>query len=230
MTIHTFMTSGSTGEAKRFTIDDDFLTRRAAVRTQALAVALADTKSVLCDLPPSNIVTISYIDWAKGNNVKFFSGAGSTAKTLALAEKEKIDTIISTPGGLCNYARANGVYKFHAAIGTSMMMSDVQSILIEDDLADTVYTVYGASEVGAVAIASGDQIRLEKGCVGAVCPDVQIRFVDGELQVKTPTMIAGYDDPEITARYFADGWFRTGDAAKQRDDGLIVLSGRIKIT
>jgi long-chain acyl-CoA synthetase len=39
----------------------------------------------------------------------------------------------------------------------------------------------------------------------------------------------GYlDEPEITRAAFADGYFRTGDLARAREDGRVELAGRIK--
>jgi acyl-CoA synthetase (AMP-forming)/AMP-acid ligase II len=51
----------------------------------------------------------------------------------------------------------------------------------------------------------------------------------GELRVKGPMVFKGYTRPELTAQAFdEDGFFRTGDLAMMRDDGHIVLTGRIK--
>lgn len=52
---------------------------------------------------------------------------------------------------------------------------------------------------------------------------------DGEVRVKGPIVCQGYLDPVATAEAFdADGWFRTGDVGHLRDDGHLVLTGRIK--
>jgi malonyl-CoA/methylmalonyl-CoA synthetase len=76
------------------------------------------------------------------------------------------------------------------------------------------------------------------GTVGFPLPGVDARIVDehgddvapgtvGELLVKTPTLCAGYwNQPELTARAFTDGWFHTGDLATRSDDGYHTLCGR----
>jgi acyl-coenzyme A synthetase/AMP-(fatty) acid ligase len=52
---------------------------------------------------------------------------------------------------------------------------------------------------------------------------------EGEVRVKGPMVCKGYTDPALTAEAFdAGGYFRTGDLAHLRDDGHIVLTGRIK--
>jgi malonyl-CoA/methylmalonyl-CoA synthetase len=76
------------------------------------------------------------------------------------------------------------------------------------------------------------------GTVGFPLPGVETRIVDdsgrdvatgtvGELVVKTPTLCAGYwNQPELTASAFKDGWFQTGDLAMRSDDGYYTLCGR----
>jgi malonyl-CoA/methylmalonyl-CoA synthetase len=76
------------------------------------------------------------------------------------------------------------------------------------------------------------------GTVGFPLRGVETRIVDdggddvatgtvGELKVKTPTVCAGYwNQPELTARAFRDGWFSTGDLATRSEDGYYTLCGR----
>jgi len=60
---------------------------------------------------------------------------------------------------------------------------------------------------------------------GAVAP----AGVDGEVRVKGPMVTKGYTNPELTAEAFDDdGYFRTGDVGHLRDDGHVVLTGRLK--
>ena len=78
------------------------------------------------------------------------------------------------------------------------------------------------------------------GTIGRPGPGMQFRIVDeqnrelpvnaaGELQIRTPFAMNGYlDEPELTRAAFADGYFRTGDLARAREDGRVELAGRIK--
>ena len=51
----------------------------------------------------------------------------------------------------------------------------------------------------------------------------------GELQLRSPYLMAGYlDAPELSAAAYHGDWFRTGDLACQHADGLVVLMGRQK--
>ena len=76
--------------------------------------------------------------------------------------------------------------------------------------------------------------------IGRPGPGVQFRIADeqgrelpvaatGELQIRTPFIMNGYlDEPDMTRSAFADGFFRTGDLARKREDGRVELAGRIK--
>jgi acyl-CoA synthetase (AMP-forming)/AMP-acid ligase II len=52
---------------------------------------------------------------------------------------------------------------------------------------------------------------------------------EGELLIRGPQVMLGYlDQPEAMADAFEDGWFRTGDLARQDADGQVVIVDRIK--
>ena len=47
--------------------------------------------------------------------------------------------------------------------------------------------------------------------------------------VRTPFGMAGYlDDPALTGLAFIEGYYKTGDLAKQMPDGAVALVGRLK--
>jgi acyl-CoA synthetase (AMP-forming)/AMP-acid ligase II len=51
---------------------------------------------------------------------------------------------------------------------------------------------------------------------------------DGELQVRTPALSAGYaDGVDLADRMTDDGWFRTGDFGRVDEDGFVWIDGRV---
>jgi long-chain acyl-CoA synthetase len=50
----------------------------------------------------------------------------------------------------------------------------------------------------------------------------------GELEVHSPTVMAGYwNDPIATAAKLDGGWLSTGDCARRAADGMITITGRV---
>jgi len=69
------------------------------------------------------------------------------------------------------------------------------------------------------------------GSVGKPIESVECRFAaDGELLVRGPFVFAGYwHKPEATAQAIeSDGWFHTGDIARQDADGFLYVTDRKK--
>jgi fatty-acyl-CoA synthase len=91
-----------------------------------------------------------------------------------------------------------------------------------------VCQVYGATETGPVTLVlRPDEAMTHPGSVGRPARGVQLRLVEGEVQVRAPNLARGYHRrPEDPA--FADGWFRTGDLAEVGADGFYRIVGRSK--
>lgn len=101
------------------------------------------------------------------------------------------------------------------------------------------YVMYGQTEATARISCMEPELWEEKqGSVGRPLDNLKIRIVDeegndlpakqiGELLVKGPSICSGYlNDPEETRRIFSDGWLRTGDFARQDEEGYLWIEGR----
>jgi malonyl-CoA/methylmalonyl-CoA synthetase len=65
------------------------------------------------------------------------------------------------------------------------------------------------------------------GTVGFPLPGVSARIAGGELQIRGPSVFAGYwGNDAATAAAFDGDWFKTGDVASVSDDGYYTLLGR----
>ena len=66
--------------------------------------------------------------------------------------------------------------------------------------------------------------------VGRIVDRCEVRIVDGEIQVKSPSVMMGYyKDPENTAEAITeDGWLCTGDIGYVDDENFLYLTGRKK--
>lgn len=64
---------------------------------------------------------------------------------------------------------------------------------------------------------------------GRPLPGVELRLEAGEVMARGPNIARNYwNQPEETARAFADGWFRTGDLGRFDGSGRLYLMGRAK--
>ncbi len=98
----------------------------------------------------------------------------------------------------------------------------------------TDFTAFGVSVItgyGATELASAVTMRnkhFDPQCVGSVNPGIELRLVDGEIQLKSPALFLGYyKNEEATSEAFDGEWFKTGDLGEIRD-GMIAIVGRIK--
>jgi len=104
-----------------------------------------------------------------------------------------------------------------------------------------VFDLYGLTETGSCDFVLAPAASREgAGSIGVPTEGVDYRLIrddgleaaageTGELRIRTPFGMNGYlGAPDLTAKSFADGFFRTGDLARRRADGRVELVGRSK--
>jgi cyclohexanecarboxylate-CoA ligase len=108
--------------------------------------------------------------------------------------------------------------------------------------AGTVSQLWGMTETQAgLYTRPGDTLDVVAGSAGRPSPGTEARIVaddasvlgpgtQGELQIRGCLLFPGYlDNPDANAACFSqDGWFCTGDLARQDAHGNITITGRIK--
>jgi malonyl-CoA/methylmalonyl-CoA synthetase len=89
----------------------------------------------------------------------------------------------------------------------------------------TLLERYGMTETGMI-LSNPLHGQRRPGAVGTPLPGVDVRLVDGEVEVRGPGVFSEYwQRPAETGEAFRDGWFRTGDVAVC-EDGVYRLLGR----
>ena len=93
---------------------------------------------------------------------------------------------------------------------------------------------YGLTETSPVLSAENENC-IRYGSIGFPMPGVSLKIDSpneqgiGELVAKGPNVMLGYyENEEATKEVFKDGWFHTGDLAKQDKDGYFFITGRKK--
>lgn len=91
--------------------------------------------------------------------------------------------------------------------------------------------LWGMTELQAgLYTRPGDPLELSATTAGRPSPGTELRVApDGELQVRGPLAFSGYyqNDEATRVAFSADGWFRTGDLALERN-GYFAITGRSK--
>ncbi len=125
-------------------------------------------------------------------------------------------------------------------VGSGPLSSELWETIIQWTGIRNVVNVYGITETANwISGISSVNHRPEDGLVGRVwsgealvrLPSGEIaKCGEGEILVKTPSMMIGYlDRPEETAKSFVDSFYATGDIGHLTDDGMIKLLGRAKL-
>jgi malonyl-CoA/methylmalonyl-CoA synthetase len=120
------------------------------------------------------------------------------------------------------------------ARGLRLMMSGSAALPVQtlerwrEITGHTLLERYGMTEIG-MALSNPLDGQRRPGFVGQPLPGVEVRLVDGELEVRGPTVFKEYwQRPEETQAAFHDGWFRTGDVAVE-ENGSYRLLGRTSV-
>ncbi|MGQ4383766.1 long-chain-fatty-acid--CoA ligase [Streptomyces sp. SAS_270] len=99
---------------------------------------------------------------------------------------------------------------------------------------------FGMSETSPVVTFNQPHRPRKPGSIGTPIRDVEVRLLDdddqdvalgevGELAVRGPNLMKGYwNRPQDTAAAIPDGWLRTGDLARQDDEGYLYIVDRKK--
>lgn len=101
------------------------------------------------------------------------------------------------------------------------------------------YVMYGQTEATArISCLEPERWEEKAGSVGRPLDNLTVLIVDdegnvvprgmvGELLAKGSSICPGYwNDPEETGRVFSNGWLRTGDMARQDEEGHLWIVGR----
>ena len=160
--------------------------------------------------------------------------------------KEKlIKNMIKLSNGMCKVGidlRKKIFSQVRAAFGGEVKMIISGGAPINPEILDfframgiTTLNGYGITECAPIVAANVSR-NVVAGSIGNPidCDEIQIldpnEDGEGEICVKGPNVMLGYyNDPDATAEAFTeDGFFRTGDYGKMREDGILFITGRKK--
>ena len=153
---------------------------------------------------------------------------------LEMMERERC-TLVSGNDTLFQMMMAHPDFpkrKLHLRGGWAAAGPQTMRAIIDKLGAKAICAAYGLSEASPNVVMSDWRDPEELRIQGLAKPHdgVELRIVDGEIQVRGWNVMRGYyNNPKANAKVFtADGWLRTGDLGELTADGRLRMVGRLK--
>jgi long-chain acyl-CoA synthetase len=245
-TVVLLYTSGTTGQPKGAELTHANMATNAALSAETL-VELSPDDVVMGCLPLFHCFGLTC-----GLNAAVLSGACLTlvprfdpAKALEVIGRDKVTVFEGVPtmyAAMLNVPDATSydVSSLRTCVsgGSAMPVEIMRGF--EKAFGCIVLEGYGLSETSPVASFNQPGMERKPGSIGVPVRGVEMRLVGdeggeiapgevGEIAIRGENVMKGYwgrDDD--TAEAIPDGWFRTGDMAKQDEDGYYFIVDRKK--
>jgi acyl-coenzyme A synthetase/AMP-(fatty) acid ligase len=236
------LTSGSTGVPKAIAFSHNKLIAKNARLDYCQGNRWPQCSRLFCDLGLSSSQGFRYVVYMlmRGGMVLVF---GEDARTLQSLNLFKIQNMATSPHGLSEYLK---FFEWEPSFVCNFDHILVAGGMLTKNLAERTWarmcphliSLYGATEVGAIATADARVTTQVPGAVGYILPDAQAQIVaqsgkllppgtEGIVRIRTDQAVTGYyGDQEASALMFHDGWFYPGDYGYLTEEGLLVITGR----
>lgn len=226
-----FLTSGSTGRPKGVMISQRATWLRAYAGSQVTCTAGGGGQLVTFPLFHMAGWTFAYYAWSAHQPAHLVSRADG-AELLRAIQFHRPSTLYCVPAVWDRIFEEQGTQNVDsvewALIGTSRVEPELLSRIKERFPGSRTTVSYGSTEIcRALSLADRDLFR-KPGSVGQTVPGVQTRIShDGELEVRSNMMMAGYYAlPDETRAALEGGWYHTGDLVERDDEGYFSVVGR----
>lgn len=194
-------TSGTTGVPKFAVLDHEAVAASAAITSAAIGVD-PHRDGWLCCLPVAHIGGLSVITRAlhTGTPLRVLDGFDPDLVQEASAAGSTLVSLVVT-----------ALSRIDPTVFRTILLGG--SAIPADRPPNTVAT-YGMTETGSGVVYDGRPLE-----------GVEVRIDDGEIVVRSPTLLRCYRDG--TDPKTAGGWYRTGDAGALDHRGTLSVTGRI---
>lgn len=222
-----FTTSGTTSRPKMV------LHRQRSIAEHAGDVAAAfdydDRAVVLVVMPLCGTFGLASLTGALAGGSRTILTDYDLTRTADTIERERV-TAVNGSDDMFHRLLQHGADLTSLRLGGyARFNSSLDGIVARAEAAGATLTgLYGMSEVQALfALRDPSGLSTERQRAGGslTSSGAAYRVVDGELQLRGPSLFAGYlaeggaaIDDELTSRHHDDGWFRTGDLAEPQGE------------
>ncbi|MFA5676568.1 MAG: class I adenylate-forming enzyme family protein, partial [Christensenellales bacterium] len=194
-----------------------------------------ETDRILISRPLVHIAVLTgellYGLW-QGAEISFFGQPFNAGRLASTIGESGATVFCSTPTmfmHLARYADEKAFSKLRLCVTSGERLTEQAA----DEIKKTFpfcdfFNVYGLTENSPrVSFLSPEFYATKPGSAGVPLPDTELKIVNGELLVRSPSVMKGYYmQPELTEEKLRGGWLHTGDAARQDNDGFYCILGR----
>ena len=194
-------TSGSTGEPKGVVHTHASIDASSRATSSGLGVDPSHDRW-LCCLPLAHVAGLSVVTRAMWAGIPFRILPAFDASAVEQAAREwgaTLTTVVPT-----------ALSRFDASLFRRIVVGGAAP---PADLPSNCVVSYGLTETGSAVAYDGRAL-----------PDVELRIVDGEIQVRGPMLLRAYRDGGDPKD--AEGWFSTRDAGSWGPQGELIVHGR----
>ncbi len=239
-------TSGTTGQPKGAELTHHNMITNAATSAETL-VELTEEDVVMGCLPLFHVFGLTC-----GLNASVLKGSCLTliprfdaGKALEVVARDKVTVFEGVPTMYAGMLHADGAEDADmSSLRTCISGGSAMPVEVMKNFEKTfdciVLEGYGLSETSPVASFNQPGQERKPGSIGTPVRGVEMKIVDddrkdveqgepGEIAIKGENIMKGYWGREDdTAEAIEDGWFHTGDIAKQDEDGYYFIVDRKK--
>ena len=225
-------TSGTSGEPKGVMLtDDNIISNLEAIGSY---FRLENRRTICIGRPLVHIAVLTgelLYALCSGLTVHFYEESFMPRRLLSFFERYQIDVFGGTPTLYRALARAarGQIFPIRTAVLSGEVLTETAAREIAAAFPGTeFYHVYGLTEHSPrVSALPPSEFRRRATSVGKPIAGISVRLEDGELWVRSKSVMKGYlEDEERTRDKITDGWLHTGDLARFDGEGNLYIDGR----
>ena len=223
-------TSGTTGDPKGVLYPQRYLLGQALQAQHWVGARPGDL--AWCTAAPgwSKSTRNTFIaPWLAGAAAMIHDGRFDPAQRLELLEREQVNVLCQAPTEyriLAKRTELRPIPSLRRMISAGEPLNPEVIRAFREALGTGIGDGYGQTETGAICgMRPDDDDPAKDGSMGRALPGIEVRVINGELQVKPET------DPTFFSHYLGedpfDGeWWATGDHVTRDEDGYLWFEGR----